>query len=145
MQFNPSTNFNNLYKGIIVTWCGKFEQASSFDGVILNLRGPDFTYQANPPNGPTITVPGCDTDFTKGVYKNLGGGLTCKCWVYANGGHRTDPGSPGNSITTAGVEFGAGSVLWYPTNRDWSFLNGAFVTDSPPTTFELQGWRELYE
>ena len=145
VRFNPSNNVNNLFKGIIVTWCGKFEQASSFDGVILNLRGRDFTYQANPPNGPTITVPGCDTDFTKGVYKNLGlvGGnsLTCKCWVYANGGNMPD-----NSVLTAGVEFGAGSVLWYPTNRSWSFLNSAFETESPPpTSFELQGWRELYE
>jgi len=138
VRFNPSSNVNNLFKGIIVTWCGKFEQASSFDGVVLNLRGPGFTYEA--PDGSTVNVPGCDTDYTKGVYKNLGAGLQCKCWVYANGGN-----TPENSVNVAGMEFGAGSMLWYPTNRAWSFLNSAFETESPPTSYELQSWRELYE
>ena len=138
VRFNPSTSVSNMYKGIIVNWCGKFEQASSFDGVILNLRGPGFTYEA--PDGSIVNVAGCDTDYTKGVYKNLGAGLQCKCWVYANGGN-----TPDNSVTVAGMEFAAGSELWYPTNRSWSFLNSAFETEAPPTTFEMQGWRELYE
>jgi hypothetical protein len=135
--FNPSSNPSNLFKGIVVTWCGEFEQASSFDGVVLNLQGPGFTYQA--PDGSTINVPGCADDLTKGVYKNVGrvgnASITCKCWVYANGG----------TTDLAGAEFGPGSQLWYPTNRTWSFLNAAFETEAPPTTYQLQSWRELYE
>jgi hypothetical protein len=141
INFSISNDASTVYKGILVVWCDDLVQQQSFNGIILNLRGNGFTYEA--PDGTTVQTSSCGLE--KGRYTNDGyvGGSTasdktvmCRCWVYAQGGDGTG----------AGVVMENGSKATYPTNRTWSFLNDAFETDSPPPTkFELQSWRELYE
>ena len=133
LNFNVNNSSGGQpYKGVLVVWCGNLVQQQDFDGIILNLRGDGFTY-TDPDDGSTIQTSDCADDGSKGVYRNAG--RSCKCWVYANGG--TD--------SRAGIVVADGSTLWYPTHREWSFLNKAFETETPPTSYDiLQSWRELY-
>jgi hypothetical protein len=123
---NQTINFdapgNAEYKGILVVWCGDLQQNQRFKGIILNLYG----------DGTDFGSTNCADDPSKGVYRN--NGVPCQCWMYAEGG----------TETRAGIEIGPGSAVRFLPSGDWSFLSG-FFTNPPPTSFEPQGWRELYE
>jgi hypothetical protein len=113
---------NANIKGILVVWCGHLVQQTKFQGIILNLHG----------DGSTFGSTNCAGDATKGTYKNEGQDFSG--WLYADGG----------TSSIAGIEVEPGSGINFLPSGDWSFLNDAF-DNSPPTTFGLQGWRELYQ
>ncbi len=123
---NQTLNFDPpgtaRYKGILVVWCGHLQQNQGFQGIILNLYG----------DGTAFGSTNCAGDDTLGTYRN--NGRFCQCWMYAEGG----------TETRAGIELGPGSAVHFLPSGDWSFLNGLFA-NPPPTSFEPQGWRELYE
>jgi hypothetical protein len=121
------------YRGVLVVWCGDFVQQQNFDGIILNLYGDGSSFGAS----------SCTED--KGVYTNPGQKLdehehwksiSMKGWLYAQGGNES----------RAGIQLGPHSEIDF-SNKSWSSISEAFDFDSdtPPTSFELEGWRELYE
>ena len=115
------------YKGIIIVWCGELMQNQNFRGIILNLYGdigPDNTECRSPEGEPEGNV---------GTYTNNGN--SCKCWVYAEGG----------TPTRAGIILRPGSSADFLPAGIWSNLPADAFEGPPPTEFELQRWRELYE
>lgn len=128
-QRNPITfdmGSPNEYKGVLVVWCGELVQQQDFKGIVINLYGDGSEFGAS----------SCGPEY--GVYTNAGqksGDSSIKQtgWLYAQGG----------TSTRAGIILKANSEVSF-TRRSWSFLNDAFE-GPPPTSFELQGWRELYE
>jgi hypothetical protein len=118
---NITFNSGGATKGILVVWCGHLTQTSKFQGIILNLHG----------DGSAFGSTNCDGNGALGTYTN--GGTDCQCWTYADGG----------TTTKAGLTFLNGSKIFFYSG-DWSFLSDLFE-GPPPTSFELQGWRELYE
>ena len=119
ITFNPTSGNT---KGILVVWCGHLTQLKKFTGIILNLRG----------DGSAFGSTNCADDPTKGVYTNQG--QDCQCWLYAEGG----------TETMAGITLKNNSKVFFLPSGDWSFLSDLFE-GPPPTSFELQGWRELYQ
>ncbi len=119
ITFNPTSGNT---KGIVVVWCGHLTQLKKFQGIILNLYG----------DGSAFGSTNCAGDPSKGVYTN--NGQDCQCWLYAEGG----------TETIAGLTLKNNSKIFFLPSGDWSFLSG-FFTNPPPTSFEPQGWRELYE
>lgn len=119
ITFNPTSGTT---KGILVVWCGQLTQMKKFQGIILNLRG----------DGTAFGSTNCADDPSMGVYTN--DGRDCQCWIYAEGG----------TATQAGITLKNNSRIFFLPSGDWSFLNDLFE-GPPPTSFELQGWRELYE
>ena len=125
INFNTGSA-NSTRHGILVVWCGDLVQQQRFNGIILSLNGDGSSFGAS----------SCGSEM--GLYTNAGGGgasAECKCWVYAEGERNN----------RAGILLKAGSKAFYPTNREWSFLNDAFDTETPSDSFGLQRWRELYE
>ena len=117
--------------GLLVVWCGRLEMDQNYSGIILNLVGdnlPGHTPCTN--TTATRNLAGLLDGHTDGTYRN--NGLQCQCWNYAQGG----------TTTEAGIEIGPESKIDF-YQADWSFLNSAF-TGPPPTSFALEGWRELY-
>jgi len=110
--------------GILVVWCGRLEQESGMQGVILNLNGDGTDFGAS----------NCEGDETKGTYRNMGNGTKFAGWLYAEGG--TD--------TMAGIELRPGSEVEKFPGGKWNFEMDAFE-NAPPNAFSLRGWRELYE
>ena len=111
------------YKGILVVWCGHLRQVQSFKGIILSLYG----------DGSSFGSSNCTGNDDLGTYINTG--TVCQCWVYAQGG----------SATRAGITFGPSSTIRFLPSGAFSFDEDLFDNPAPPTTFKLQGWRELYE
>jgi hypothetical protein len=123
LQFNTNNSARN--QGVLVVWNGDLRLDKTFKGVILNLNG----------NGSAFDASSCDFDggcSDQGLFRN--NGQFCQCWLY----------SEGNTAERAGVEIGAGSTIKFLPGADWSFLDDLFQTPNP-TSFQLQGWRELYE
>ena len=110
------------FKGIIVVWCGDLRSNQNFKGIVMNLKGDNLPGNSS-----------CGSDPSKGVYRNMG--QLCQCWVYAEGGNST----------RAGIDLLDGSEIRFLPAGDWSFLNDAFASSSPPTSFALHGWREVYQ
>ena len=118
ITFNPG----GTTKGILVVWCGHLTQTKKFQGIILNLRG----------DGSSFGSTNCAGNDDMGTYTNAG--QDCQCWMYADGG----------TATRAGIELENGSKVFFLPSGDWSFLSDLFE-GAPPTSFDLQGWRELYQ
>ncbi|MDP9437889.1 MAG: hypothetical protein M3P49_03955 [Actinomycetota bacterium] len=119
---------NSGVKGILVIWCGNFVLKSPFQGIVINLYGDGSSFGAST----------CDN--SKGVFAlETDSNETVKTWVYANGGTGT-----ATTAGTAGIVLRDGSNLQaLPGGGDLASI--AFGSaSSPPTSFELQGWRELY-
>ena len=110
------------YKGILVVWCGQLQQNQSFQGIVLNLYG----------DGTEFGSTNCADDAALGTFKN--NGQVCQCWMYAEGG----------TETRAGIHLGPNSRIRFLPSGDWGFLSDLFESP-PPESFDLQGWRELYE
>ncbi len=119
ITFNPT---GGTTKGILVVWCGQLTQMKKFQGIILNLYG----------DGSAFGSTNCAGNDNMGTYINAG--QDCQCWVYSDGG----------TATKAGMTLKNGSKVFFLPSGDWSFLSDLFE-GPPPTSFELQGWRELYE
>jgi prepilin-type N-terminal cleavage/methylation domain-containing protein len=100
---------------------GHLTQASKFQGIILTLHG----------DGSAFGSTNCAGNDVLGTYTNAG--QDCQCWMYADGG----------TATTAGITLRHNSKIFFYSG-DWSFLSDLFE-GPPPTSFALQGWRELYE
>jgi hypothetical protein len=118
LNYNTDNNARN--QGILVVWCGNLQLNQSFKGVILNLEGDGSAFGAS----------SCGTD--KGIIRN--NSQFCQCWLYAQGG----------TPTYAGIQLAAGSTIKFLPGADWNFLEDLFQ-NSNPTSFQLQGWRELYQ
>ena len=119
-------------KGIMVIWCGKLELRSPYQGIILNLRGDGTSWGGTNCSGTS------SLDTTRGSFA-LGttGSEQVKTWVFAQGG--TGPTDPAGIILKDGSELQA-----VPGGGDLAsvaFGSGA----TPPTSFEVEGWRELYQ
>jgi hypothetical protein len=122
LHFDTDNSARN--QGVLVVWNGDLQLDKTFKGVILNLNG----------NGSAFGASSCDgtTCADQGLFRN--NGQFCQCWLY----------SEGNTAARAGVEIGPGSTIKFLPGMDWSFLNDLFQNETP-TSFELRGWRELYE
>ena len=118
------TNNSARNQGVLVVWNGDLQLDKTFKGVILNLNG----------NGSAFGASNCDgvSCADQGLFRN--NGQFCQCWLY----------SEGNTAARAGVEIGAGSTIKFLPGAEWSFLDDLFQ-NANPTSFQLQGWRELYE
>ena len=136
---NRTLSYNGSGKGIIVVWCGRLEQTSSFEGIILNLVGDDLSQEGNTScteNDPTSKLVGgqwVPDGNTVGTYENKG--QMCQCWVYSDGGTSTVPG----------IKIDQGSNLQFRPSSTPSFRNNLFTEPRPPDDFRLQNWRELYQ
>lgn len=119
ITFNPTSGNT---KGILVVWCGQLTQMKKFQGIILNLHG----------DGSAFGSTNCTGNDNLGTYINAG--QDCQCWMYADGG----------TATKSGITLKNGSRIFFLPSGDWSFLSNLFE-GPPPTAFDLQGWRELYE
>lgn len=117
LPFTTSNSANN--KGILVVWCGDLQLNAKFQGIILNLYGNDL---------PGATTCGPE----RGIFKNNGQDFSG--WLYAEGG----------TATKAGVELAPNSSVGPLPGATWNFYNDAF-SGGPPTSFQIHGWRELYQ
>ena len=131
LTWNPG---GGQYKGIIVVWCGRLQMNQSFEGIILNLVGDDLPGNTSCNNDtPTVNAStGLSDGSTVGTYVNAG--HSCQCWVYAEGGTTTVPG----------IQVNPNSTVQFRPSAAWNFQDGLFE-GPPPTSFALQGWRELYQ
>ena len=105
---------------------------SDFKGVIFNLYGDgsDFGLSNCADDGDPLTTD--DGPATNGVFRN--NGEFCQCWLYAQGG----------TATKAGIEIRPDSEINPLPGASFNFFNEAF-SGGPPTSFQIKGWRELYE
>jgi hypothetical protein len=117
LNYGTSNSGNN--QGILVVWCGDLKMTQQFSGIILNLWGDTL------PGGST-----CGPD--RGTFKN--DGQTFRGWLYAEGGTATKPG----------IVIGPNSDIGPLSGASFNFFNDAF-SGGPPTSVEIQGWRELYQ
>ncbi|MDQ3636982.1 MAG: hypothetical protein M3426_03160, partial [Actinomycetota bacterium] len=135
LTFDPP---GGKHKGILVVWCGRLEMNDDFEGIILNLVG-DLPGNTSCTKDTATTNPttGLPDGKSVGTYENQG--RLCQCWVYAEGGTTTLAG-----IHVPGIQIDANSRVQFRPSADWSFEDGLFLAP-PPTDFELQSWRELYQ
>jgi hypothetical protein len=130
---NLSLDIGNTSSGILLVWCGKMTVASPYKGIIINLYGNSF-------------APGVSScDNSKGVFTlATATNENVQAWVYANGG----TGTP-TTLGTPGITFNSGTqVKPVPGGGDLasSLASIAFGTGpTPPTSFKIEGWRELYQ
>jgi len=131
LDFQTSNSANN--KGVLVVWCGRLVQRAKFQGIILNLIG----------DGNGFGVSSCaatDVGFP-GTYRNAGSldqnnPLDFSGWLYAQGG----------TESKAGIELGPNSSIGFLPGADWSLLSDILEYEgAAPTSFQLKGWRELYQ
>lgn len=119
-------------KGILVIWCGKFELRSPYQGIILNLRGNGTSWGGTDCSGTT------STDTTRGSFVlSTTHTETVKTWVFAEGG--TGASDPAGIVLKDDSELQA--VPGGGTLASVAFGSGP----TPPTAFEVEGWRELYQ
>jgi hypothetical protein len=124
-------SFNNgtaNYKAVLVIWCGRLTMQSKFQGIVINLIG----------DGSSMGLSSCDN--TKGDFTLAAGNKDFTGWVYAQGGTGSGPGS-----STPGIVLGNNSkITALPGGGD--LANVAFGSNSStPSSFAVQGWRELYQ
>jgi hypothetical protein len=118
IHFSTGNSSNN--HGIIVVWCGDLHLDQQFTGIILNLWGDTL-----PGDGST-----CGPE--RGMFTN--NGQTFRGWLYAQGGTATKPG----------IEIRPNSEISPLSGTSFNFFNDAF-SGAPPTSFQIKGWRELYQ
>jgi len=138
---NMTLDISNQSTGILLVWCGNLKLSSPYKGIIINLYGDGSTFgvsscvDPNPINRP---IPGVITVDTASN-ENL------QAWIYANGGNT----SPTNPTGTPGITFNDGSSMKAVPgggNLASNLASIAFGTSAtPPTQFEIEGWRDLYE
>jgi hypothetical protein len=146
-QITFDAGLNGSPSGVLVVWCGQLVQQQDFNGIILSLKGEGFTYtNTDDPNNPyTVQTSSCEpATQDEGTYINagtrVGGGqgqtqrVTQKGWVFAQGGDGD----------TAGITLKNQSIV-QPSQDDFSYLDDSFDIPTPPTSFALQSWRELYQ
>jgi hypothetical protein len=124
------TGSNATKKGIIVVWCGNFEMTNvnSFQGIILSLNGQGDALPPDPETGEPSTSCGAEQGLFGVRDSNL------QAWFYAEGGDVTNPG----------IDLGPGTQVDFLPSGSWKLLD-LLLEDAIPTSFELQGWRELYQ
>jgi hypothetical protein len=134
-------DISNQATGILVVWCGNLTLSSPYKGIIINLYGDGSSFGASScvdPNPINRPIPGTITVDTASN-ENL------QAWIYANGGNT----SPTNPTGTPGITFNDGSSLKAVPgggNLASNLASIAFGTAAtPPTQFEIEGWRDLYE
>jgi hypothetical protein len=117
-------------KGIIVVWCGTLEMTNvgSFQGVIMSLNGQGDLLPPDPETG----SPSSSCSAPQGRLSVVNSDL--KAWFYAEGG----------DVTTPGVQLGPGTQIDFLPSGTWKLLD-LILEDAVPTSFEVQGWRELYQ
>ena len=116
-------------RGIIVVWCGNLNitNVGSFQGIILTLNGQGDQL---PPDASGAQSTSCGAEQGRLSVTNS----DLKAWFYAEGG----------DVTTPGVSLGPGTQIDFLPSGDWKLLD-LLLEDAIPTSFELQGWRELYQ
>ena len=124
-------DIGNTSRGVLVVWCGNLTLASPFRGIIINMKG----------DGTSFGATNCDTDPSKGVFTlATDTNENVQAWVYSNGGSTpTIPSAP------PGITFNNNTQLKaVPGGGDLASI--AFGSSAaPPTSFEVEGWRELYQ
>jgi hypothetical protein len=138
---NMTLDISNQSTGILLVWCGNLKLSSPYKGIIINLYGDGSSFGASScvdPNPINRPIPGTITVDTASN-ENL------QAWIYANGGNT----SPTNPTGTPGITFNPGSSLKAVPgggNLASNLASIAFGTSAtPPTQFEIEGWRDLYE
>jgi hypothetical protein len=125
---------NTQYKGVIVVWCGNLTmQNSNFSGVILTFWDqesslPTAPSETDPPTTCTSTSPGGG----QGKFTAINSDLTA--WIYTLGG------TPG---ITPGLTIGDSTSLAFVPSAETDLL-GLVLNNPVPTSFAVQGWREVY-
>jgi hypothetical protein len=132
---NMTLDITNQSTGILLVWCGNLTLSSPYKGIIINLYGnqPPWSGASTCTNDRgTITV---DTASNENL----------QAWIYADGGNT----SPTNPTGTPGITFNNGSSLKAVPgggNLASNLASIAFGTAAtPPTQFEVEGWRDLYQ
>jgi hypothetical protein len=124
-------------KGIIVVWCGtlNMNDVGSFQGIILTLNGQGEELRPDDPETGELSS-SCGAE--QGRFEVTDSDL--KTWFYAEA--EDDPNTP--TVVEAGVELGPGTQIDFLPSGSWQLLDILFE-DAIPTSFEAQGWRELYQ
>ena len=103
---------------------------AKFKGIIVMLNGQGNELRPDP-DGTTLSSD-CDSS-ERGRFTATNTDL--KAWFYAEGGSATNPG-----IDLVGPE----TELDFLPGGAWAFLDLLHDT-AIPTSFEVEGWRELYK
>ena len=122
-------DIGNPPTGVLVVWCGNLRLSSPFRGIIITMYGDGTSFGAS----------SCDTDPSKGVFRlSTDTNENVQAWVYSDGG------STPTTFGTPGITFNNGTQLKaVPGGGD--LANIAFGNSvAPPTSFQVEGWRELY-
>jgi hypothetical protein len=128
-QVNFSANGNP--QGVLIIWCGRLVQQSSFTGIIMNLKGDGSAWGGSNCSSTADTLPLPTEDLA--TFRNEGQQFSG--WLYAAGGNDQ----------RAGIEIGPGSTVRKYPGQDWNLLNNNEFQSPPPTSFALNRWRELYQ
>jgi hypothetical protein len=125
-------DIGNQSTGVLVVWCGSLTLYSPYKGIIVNMYG----------NGTAFGATDCSSDPSKGIFTlATANNENVQAWVFSNGGIPAIPPTPG----IPGITFNDDTELKaVPGGGDLASI--AFGSNaSPPTSFEIEGWRELYE
>lgn len=128
---NLTLDISNQSTGVLVVWCGNLTLRSPFRGIIIGMYGDGTSFGAS----------NCAGDPSKGLFTlETATNENVQAWVYAEGGTDTP-----TTLGTPGITFRNGTQLKaVPGGGDLASI--AFGTGAaPPTSFEIEGWRELYE
>jgi hypothetical protein len=128
---NLNLDISNQSTGVLVVWGGNLTLASPFRGIIITMYG----------DGTSFGATNCTDDTSKGLFTlATATNENVQAWVYAEGG--TD--NP-TTLSTPGITFNSGTQLKAMSGGE-DLASVAFGTSaSPPTSFQVEGWRELYE
>src|SRR5918995_1525596 len=125
-------DIGNQSTGVLVVWCGSLTLYSPYKGIIVNMYG----------NGTAFGATDCSSDPSKGIFTlATANNENVQAWVFSNGGIPAIPPTPG----IPGITFNDDTELKaVPGGGDLASI--AFGSNaSPPTSFEIEGWPELYE
>ena len=128
---NLTLDISNQSTGVLVVWCGNLTLYSPFRGIIIGMYGDGSSFGAS----------NCANDRSKGLFTlATATNENVQAWVYVEGGTDTP-----TTLGTPGITFRSGSQLKaVPGGGDLASI--AFgASASPPTSFQVEGWRELYE
>jgi hypothetical protein len=130
---NLNLDIGNTSTGILLVWCGHLTLASPYKGIIINLYG----------NGASFGASNCTNDrgiFTLATVSTE----NVQAWVYSNGGTGT-----ALAAGTPGITFNSGTQLKAVPGGGNLASNLASIAfgsaPTPPTSFQIEGWRELYQ
>jgi hypothetical protein len=121
---------NAQRKGIVVVWCGTLNMTDvKFQGIIVMLNGQGDELRPDPDGAQSSS---CDSP-ERGTFTATNTQL--QAWFYAEGG----------SVTNPGIDLvGPGTELDFLPGGAWAFLDLLHDT-AIPTSFAVEGWRELYQ